>query len=78
MQTKHRFPIGTQFFTRSKNPYLCTVTEQYTTTDSRGKIVRMYYAAQHSFLGQVVVDHDVVDTTIARGLIPEYQYLLKE
>ena len=75
---KHRFPIGTQYKTRGKHPNLCTVTEQLTVTNSKGEIVRIYYQSEHSFCGQIVVNADVVDASIAMGLLPEFQHLLNQ
>lgn len=68
---KHRFPIGTQYKTRGKHPRLCTVTEQLTVTNSKGKVVKTYYHATHEFLGQTITDFNVCDATIARGVSPE-------
>jgi len=44
------------------------ITETYNST---GELVKVKYEAQHEFCGQVVNDHDVCATTIARGLIGE-------
>jgi len=65
----HRFPIGTQYLDRhGKRADLCTVTEQLTTRNSRGEVVREFYWSTHPMLGAPVTDHDVVDVTIARGV----------
>jgi hypothetical protein len=72
----HRFPIGTQYMTRGKHPLLCTVTDQLTTTNSKGEIVAKRYVTTHEFCGQLVTEVNVLDTTIARGLTKEYQHLL--
>jgi hypothetical protein len=74
----HRFPIGTQFAVRRgpKRTDICTVTDHLTTTNSRGEVVRERYMATHPFCGQTITDDDVVDPTIARGLLPDYQHLL--
>ncbi|WP_395350072.1 hypothetical protein [Variovorax sp. UC122_21] len=73
---KHRFPIGTQYWTRGKHSRLCTVVAQLTTKDEHGCVVWIRYTTQHEFLGQKVDNHDVVDPTIAMGLLPECQHLL--
>ena len=73
----HRFPIGTQYKPVGKHTKVTTVIDQLTLTDSKGEILRVSYLTQHEFLGQTITNHDVCDTTIARGLLPEYQYLLK-
>lgn len=73
----HRFPIGTQYTTGGKHPQVCTVVDHLTTTNSEGEVVARRYVATHQFCGQTVRDSDVVDTTIARGLTPEFSHLLK-
>ena len=75
---KHRFPIGTQYSTREKHAKVCTITEQLTTTNSKGEIVAIRYLSSHEFCGQQVTNSDVLDTTIARGLLPAFQHLLKD
>lgn len=74
---KHRFPIGTQYKPQGKHAKVTTVIDQLTTTNAMGVVVSLRYVTQHEFLGQKVTNVDVVDTTIARGLLPEYQHLLK-
>lgn len=73
----HRFPIGTQYATRGKHPQVCTVVDHLTTTNSAGEVVARRYVTTHQFCGQTVRDSDAVDTTIARGLTPEFSHLLK-
>lgn len=77
-EMKHRFPIGTQYWSRGKHPRLCTVVAQLTTRDGDGRVVSIRYTTQHEFLGQKVDNHDVVDPTIAMGLLPEYRHLLAD
>lgn len=72
----HRFPIGTQYTTRGKHPQVCTVVDQLTTTNSKGDVVRTFYVTEHQFCGQSVRNYDVVDPTIAMGLLPEYAHLI--
>lgn len=67
MHTKHRFPIGTKYTTRHKHPRHCTVIDRLTVTNDKGEIVETYYTAMHQFLGQIVLDTRVGDTTIAMG-----------
>lgn len=64
-----RFAIGTKFKTLGKHPKECTVTNILRTYDNADKLVKVSYVATHEFCGQVITDHDVCDTTIARGLI---------
>lgn len=63
-----KYPIGTKFKTRGKHPKECVVVDYLTTTNLAGDVVKQRYVTQHSFLGQIVTDYDVVETTISRGL----------
>ena len=72
----HRFPIGTKYRTGGKHPITCTVIDHLTTTNSKGELVAARYVTAHEFCGQTVTETDVVDTTIARGLLPEFAHLL--
>lgn len=64
-----RFQIGQQFNTRGKFPRLCTVVDILTTYNSKGELVKLRYVAIHTFMGQVVTESDVVETTIAMGAL---------
>lgn len=59
--------IGTQFKTRGKYPRKCTVVDIHTTTNHAGEVVKVRYVATHSFMGQIITDSDVTETTIAMG-----------
>jgi len=68
----HRVPqyqIGQQFKTRGKVSRVCTVTDILRTYNAAGELVKIRYVATHEFAGQIVIDHDVVETTISMGLI---------
>ena len=52
---------------RGKAPRLCTVIDKHTTTNSAGEVVKVRYVSVHEFLGQKVVNEDVVSVTIQRG-----------
>lgn len=68
------YPVGTQFVPNgNKRKDICTVTDFLVTRNLAGEIVRERYVATHIFMGQTVTDHDVVATTIARGLITAAQ-----
>lgn len=69
----HRFPIGTAYMTRGKHARQCLVVDQITLTNSKGEVLRASYVSEHQFCGQRVLEHDVCDTTIARGLLPAKQ-----
>ncbi len=69
MNKEVRFPIGTQFKTRGKHPKICTVIDILKTYNNSDELVSIRYVATHEFLGQLVKNYDVVDTTIAMGLI---------
>jgi hypothetical protein len=61
-----RFMPGTSFKTGN---LLCTVSDVLTTYNLAGEPVKQRYLATHQFIGQTVTDHDVCETTIARGLV---------
>ena len=61
--------IGTTFLSGGKNKKLCTVNDIFKTYNSRGELVKTRYSAIHLFMGQTVTEHDIVETTIKRGLI---------
>ena len=62
-------PIGTQYLPKGrKNAKVCTITECFKTFDSEGNLVRVFYQSKHDFLGQAVINNDVCETTIARGI----------
>lgn len=64
-----RFDIGTKYKTRGKSPRSCTVVDIYKTYNSKGELVKISYISEHMFLGQIVTDRDVNETTIAMGQI---------
>ena len=57
--------------TRHKNPKLCVIIDIYKTYNSKNELVKINYVSEHEFLGQKIRDYNVVDTTIAIGLINE-------
>ena len=71
-----RFPVGTKFLSSGKRKDVCTVVDILKTYNNAGELVSIRYVATHPFMGQDVYDYDVVDTTIAMRLLPEYQHLL--
>lgn len=72
MTTEPRFKIGTTFKTGGKHPRLCTVIDIHRTYSAlTGELVKLRYVSTHEFLGQQVHAYDVVDTTIARGLVSQ-------
>lgn len=67
-----RFKIGTTFRpVGQKNDSVHTVVDIWTTRDSKGEVVKIRYEATHEFCGQTLTDTDVLETTIARGLISQ-------
>lgn len=64
-----RFAIGTQYMSQGKVKRVCTVVDQLTVTNAAGEVIKRYYKTSHEFMGQMVYEHDVCDTTIARNLI---------
>lgn len=69
MNIEANFSIGQQFMTSGKAPRLCTVRDVFKTYNSHGELMKIRYLATHEFMGQMVADTDVCETTIARGLI---------
>lgn len=69
MPNHPKFPIGTKYKTRGKHPQICTVVDILTTTNSKGDVVKIRYQSEHEFCGQIVTDYDVVETSIAMGLV---------
>jgi hypothetical protein len=64
-----KFKIGQQYKTMGKNAKVCTIIDIHKTYNSNGEMVKLRYVSQHEFCGQILKDDDVVETTIARGLI---------
>lgn len=65
------YPIGTRYMSRGKHPRECTIVDVHKTYNNAGELVKTRYVSTHLFLGQVVTDYDVVQPTIAMGLITE-------
>lgn len=63
--------IGTKYQTRGKRRDICTVIDILKTYNNAGELVQTRYVSEHTFMGQRVVDRDVVATTIKMGLISE-------
>lgn len=64
-----KFEIGQTYKTRGKAPKICTVTDILKTYNSKGDLVNIRYVSTHKFLGQTVKNYDVLETTIAMGVI---------
>lgn len=66
------FKIGTKFCPVGKKyKSVYTVVDIHTTRNVKGEIVKVRYVAEYEFCGQMVIDRDIVATTIARGLLIE-------
>lgn len=66
-----RYRVGTTYNSPGKHPKLCTVTDIHTTRNHRGDLVKIQYVATHEFLGQIVTDRELSESTIARNLVAE-------
>lgn len=66
-----KFPIGTRFHARGKNKRINTIVDIYKTYNSKNELVMIRYVSTHDFMGQIVTDYDVIETTVAMGLITE-------
>lgn len=64
-----KFQIGQRYKTQGKNSKICTIKDIHKTYNSSGEMVKLRYVSEHEFLGQMVIDYDVLETTIARGLM---------
>lgn len=60
-----RFQIGHKYMGRNKRE--CTVTDIHKTYNVAGDLVRLRYVATHQFMGQVMTEVDILETTIARA-----------
>lgn len=69
MTNTPRFEIGQRFMSNGKHPREMVISDILRTYNSANELVRIRYVAQHTFMGQIVTDHDVCETTIARRLI---------
>jgi hypothetical protein len=67
VRSEAKFPIGTKFTMRGKAPRIHTVIDFLTTRNLAGEIVATRYVTTHEFMGQVLTNIDVCETTIARG-----------
>jgi hypothetical protein len=65
---RQRFEIGTQYQTRHKHPKVCTIIDVLKTYNSKNELVKIRYVSTHEFMGQIITDNDVLDTTIALGI----------
>ena len=67
---KTKYSIGTEFIkVGRKNKNSWVVRDILITRDSSDTIVKIRYLCEGTFLGQSMMDDDVVETTIARGLL---------
>lgn len=66
-RTPPRFGIGQQYVTRGRHKKLCTVRDVLRTYNHANELVDVRYVATHEFLGQVVTDYSVPETTVAMG-----------
>ncbi len=63
------YPIGTKYMSAGKHKRMCTVKDVLYTYNSANELVKIRYVATHEFMGQVITEHDLVDATIARGIV---------
>ncbi len=71
-EVTQRFPVGTKYARIGKlqdagNPW--TVMDFHVTRNLAGEIVTVRYVAEKPFVGRKITDWDVLETTIARGLV---------
>ena len=64
-----KYQIGQQFtLTRKHSKQDRTIVDIHVTRNTSDEIVKIRYVTEHTFMGQVVIDSDVVPVTIARSL----------
>jgi hypothetical protein len=68
MTNEPRFTIGTQFKS-GKMDRVCTIVDIYRTYSKLGNLVAVRYVATHEFMGQTIVEKDILEITVAKGLI---------
>jgi hypothetical protein len=64
-----KYMVGTKFHNPGKDKSVCTVIDYLVTLNLADEIVKERYVAVHDFCGQPVVDNDVTELRITRGLI---------
>jgi len=64
-----QYRVGTKFKTRGRHPRECTVIDIWKTYNTAGELVRIRYVATHEIMSRLVIDYDVLETTIAMGLL---------
>jgi hypothetical protein len=64
-----RYSIGDKYITRGRRKDVCTIIDIHTTTNASDEVVKITYVATHDFLGQIVTNYEVYETTISMGLL---------
>lgn len=70
MNFEPKYPIGTKFKLKKK---LHEVIDIHKTYNAVGELVKLRYVTKHDFLGQPVINREIVETTIKRALWEEGQ-----
>lgn len=66
------FPIGTEYTSRDKRKARCVVVDYIITFSvNHPDIFKFTYVVRRAFAGQIIMDSDVVHTTIAMALAEE-------
>lgn len=67
-EKESRYHIGQKYKpVGRKHAQVCTIIDIYKTFNSKGELVQTRYVSEHEFMGQLVKNYDVIETTIARG-----------
>lgn len=61
-----KYPKGTKFTTRGKNPQTCIVIDWHYIVNSDGFVLKIRYVAQHSFMSQNLKE-EYPETSIDMG-----------
>ncbi len=62
------YDIGTEFIGTGKHASVETVVDVLMTYDSKNSLVKLRYVTSHKFLGQTIMNRDVLSSTIAKGI----------
>ena len=63
------YKIGQKYIKRNKRKDICTVVDILYVFNNAGELVKYSYVTTHEFMGQIVTEHDVNETSIKMALV---------
>lgn len=67
---KFKFEIGQTYTHKRKNSeQLRTIVDRLETYNAKGELIKLRYVTEHSFMGQILTDDDVLEVSICRALM---------